>query len=450
MRVHSLININLSNGETVTVEQLKMGDIDTNVNVISSIKITEELSVVNKNPLGSIAYNNITIRIQSGDNSLTPENKESPYYGYMNSTAILSVLVEDDEGEIEFGTFYVDRWYSNISSEERKSITIEGSGYMKSISKMLLPSMQIRKNQYIRDYVLELISKQNEKLSDRYKIQVDEDISFGEYEVMEFSDIEASTIGEALETISQCTLTNVYIDRDNKLKTDYCFDDTPSGDEYVLGDCVNIKRIKVGDGGLSDYTGVEVKYSSYIVNNISTLAQLDNQKLESGDTEFNNISSNSKIFKLLSVSVDSDSKDDILIKSVQYDRNKLNVVIHNSSEEEANANILFTGQTLNENQLSVEKYISDEKGTCLSVTNNIIGASNIDSFANKLLSLIGTKNTTVQASGWFNGRMKLGDIVYLDAEKTINTKGYYKVIGLEWLIETTLQCTAKLIRLVGS
>lgn len=448
MRVHSQATINLSNGESVLVEQAKIGEEHLNKNIILSTKINEELSGADKNPLGSIAYNSMVLKIQSGNKSLVPENKTSPYYGYMDSTAIINIKVTDDDGQVEMGTFYVKRWYSTISSEERKTITIEGDGYMRTISKMLMPSMEIKKNETVKNYINSMIERQNENLSERYKIEVDENISFGDFGTMEYSNIDASTMGEALEIMSQSTLTNIYIDRDNKLKTDYCFDDNASQQEYTLGDCINIKTIKAGDGGLSDYAGVEVKYNNYIVNNISSLAQLSNQKLSAGETEFKGINANSKIFKVMYVSVSSDSESSIEVTSIRYDKGKIDLTVNNTSGEEVNANIEVFGQTLNESQQSTSKYITGKQGTALQIENNIISKSAINNFLNKMLKLIGLKNTVLQASGWFNPRIKLGDIVYVDAEKTINTTGYYKIIGLEWQIATTIQCIAKMVKLI--
>lgn len=448
MLVHSKANIEFSNKTNVVVEQSKLGIQSRNKNIILSLKVNEELSGADKNPVGTIAYNNMTLKIQSPDNLLTPENSSSPYFGLMNSTAIITLEITDINGSVNLGTYYVDRWYSNISSDEQKSITIEASGYMKTISKMLMPSMQIRKNQSVKEYILEIVEKQNQNLTDRYKIQTDSNLYFGDYGVMEFSDIDDSNIGQALETISKCTVTNIFIDRDNKLKTDYCFDDVSTGKEYKLGDCINIKQIKVGDGGLSDYSGVEVEYSNYIVNNVSSITELNNQKLQSGITEFNGINTNGKLFKLVSVKVDSDAEQYIQVDSITYDKNKLSVKIENTSTKEVNANIKFMGQTLNENKLTIEKYIQSNKGNCLQITNNIIGRNKVDSFADKLLKLVGLKNTVIQALGWIDCRVKLGDIVYLDAEKTVNTKGYYKVIKLEWNIESSIQCNIKLVKLI--
>lgn len=447
MLIHSKALIDFYNGNTVLVEQLKIGDKDKR-NAIDSLKVTEELSEINKNPIGTIAYNSIVLKIQTNDNSLTPENTSSPYYGYMDTSAIVKITLVDDKGEIEFGTYYVDRWYSNISSDERKLITIEASGYMKTISKMLMPSMQIKRNQKTKDYILEAVNKQNETLTDRYKIQVDENISFGDFDTMEFSDVDAEKFGEALETISQSTLTNIYIDRDNKMKTDYCFDDTTTGDEETIGDCINIKQIKVGDGGLSDYAGVEVKYNNYLVNNMNKLASLNSQKLRAGNTEFNGIGTTGKIYKLMSLYVDSDASNYINVENVKYGKNSIDITVKNTSGSEANANIEFYGQTLNENQLSIQKYIQGKKGTALTVTNNIIGKDNINTFADKLIKLIGIKNNVVETSGWFDPHIKLGDIVYLDAEKTVNTKGYYKVVKLEWQVNSSIFCVMKMNKLV--
>ena len=84
----------------------------------------------------------------------------------------------------------------------------------------------------------------------------------------------------------------------------------------------------------------------------------------------------------------------------------------------------------------------------LTITNRLILPEDVETFTRNLVSLIGIRNSSISLTGYFNPRLKLGDIVYVDVDKSLKTSGYYKIIGLQWKISNTLKCTAKLIKTI--
>lgn len=446
MIVKSAVNINLINGSNIEVKQAEIGDTDV-INSIISIDIEESLTQLDNNPVGSLGYNHITINLQSLDGSLMPENSSSAYYGYMNNTAIVTVTVNYDSENIAFGTFYIDKWYSNISSDSRKTVTIEADGHMKLIKDMPMPSMTIFNNRSMNEYIREAISKQNSKLTDRYKISIDNSLDFGTFNTMQLSALNVNTLGEMIEQLQQCSATAIYVDRNNCIAT-ADFETDSNTVAYTLGDCINITNIKIINGSLSDYSGVSVKYSNPRVNGVTEVARLSNQSLQSGTTLISDIGFSSKVFKVNNIAVVSESFSSISIEDVQYSDERISLTINNNSANSVEADIFVYGQTLDENNQVIEKYRSNNRGTAAQVVNNIIPKSLVDNYATTLLKLMIARGSIIEAKGSFDPHLKLGDSVYLDALKTVGKSGVYKVVSLQWHIQTTIRCIAKLIKAI--
>lgn len=449
MLIKSRAVISLSNNTTITVEQAQPGVLSNNTNTISSIQITETLSEDSEHPIGNVSYSSLTLKIISPDKSLLPENTNSTYYGFMDSSAIVNVTIYDDNNVgILFGTYYVDRWYGTISSDDSKEITIVGNNPLYSLINTPMPSMELKRNYEVSNYVRELIGKKNTTLDNRYQINISNSLNFGAFSSMQFTDIEADTIGDALDELSKSTLTYIYIDRDNVLKTDYAMDDTIPVNPYTIGDCINIRTVKSGQGCLSDYSGVELSYNNYTVTPITELANIT-QTLSSGTNILDSISANGRIYKLTNIDVNCEDNTGVVISNLSYDKDKVDLTLVNNTGGELDSDITIFGQKITDNIQKVEQYISGRNGDALQVTNNIIWKSMVDSYVYRILKLIEQRRTIIYAYGYFDPKMKIGDVVLLDTSQTINVNGYYKIISLDWEFKTDVICTARMIKYVS-
>ena len=181
---------------------------------------------------------------------------------------------------------------------------------------------------------------------------------------------------------------------------------------------------------------------------MAELTNITNQTLIPGENTFDNIDLGEKIYKINFVKIESDNKTAIEIKSITYSRNTATIILNNTTESDISCNIIIYGQTMKENKLFVKKNKSNSSNEILEVTNKILPESYIGNFADNLLSLIGVKNSALSLYGFFNPRIKLGDTLYVDIEKSINTKGYYKVTELKWKITNVIKCEAKVIKTI--
>ena len=101
-----------------------------------------------------------------------------------------------------------------------------------------------------------------------------------------------------------------------------------------------------------------------------------------------------------------------------------------------------------ENKLSITKLNNSSSNEILEVTNKLLSADDVNIFASNLLKLCSLRNSSLSVTGFINPRIKLGDTVYVDLESSIQTKGYYKVVGINMKIANTIKTTLKLIKLI--
>lgn len=448
-RVKCKVLITLNDGTEIDISLATVGEKADITNYITSIEILESTSTANINPVGVVSSNILKINLRSNNGSLLPDNENSPYFGKMDSTATVKVSLEDIEGEVEFNTFYISSWISTTSSSNKNQVVIEATDLLSIINKNTVPNMELLKNARTSEIFKNTIDRLNETLEDKYKINYnEEDINFSAYPTLEYSNIEADIMSTWFNILSQSTLTNIYYTREGKIKTDYCLDDTIGESVGNLSDKVNILSASVDKGGLVNYTGVKVNYILNTINNLTELTTLRDQTLKPGENTFENIDLGSKIYKISLVKVEAETNTAVEIVSVNYGRNNATIVVKNNTSEDINCAIVIYGQTLKENKLFVKKNKTNSSNEILEVTNRLLPVSYIDNYANQLLSLVGIKASALSLSGFFNPRLKLGDTVYVDIEKSINTKGYYKIIELRWKITSTIKCEAKVIKTI--
>lgn len=448
-RVKCKVIITLLDGTEIDISLATVGETGKLTNYITSIDIKESTAANNNNPVGVVSSNILKIVLKSNDRTLLPDNEQSPYFGKMDTTATLKVSIEDQDGLVEFNTFYVSSWVSNISSSNPNQVTIEATDILSIINKNPVPSSEIIKSISTAELFKDTINKLNSTLEDKYKIHYnDEDIVFNAFPKLDYTAFDADKMGAWFNILCQSTLTNVYYTRDEKLVTDYCLDDKPKESVCNLSDKVNILNASVDVGGLVSYTGVKVNYILNTVNSLTELTTLSGQVLKSGDNLFENINLGNKVYKIDYIKVVSDSSVVIEIVSIDYGKNTANLTLKNKSSDDVICDIVIYGQTLKENKMYTTRLKNNSSNELLEVTNSILPISYIGNFADSLLSLIGIKASALSLSGFFNPRIKLGDTIYVDVESSINTKGYYKVVELNWKITNTLKCEAKVIKTI--
>ena len=235
--------------------------------------------------------------------------------------------------------------------------------------------------------------------------------------------------------------------RSNKLKTDYCADDNAGESVGDVSDLVNITSASVDSGGLVGYSGIKVYYVQGIVNNSTELVKLSSQSIIQGDNNFNNIDlGSSSVYRLNNIDVSTVDNVFAYIKSTNYNKNTLDLVLNSS--DSTTCDIVINGQTVNDNKLYLEKYRNTNGRNLLEITNRILTPDKIEYFANEMLKLMSIEENSISVVGWIDPRFKLSDTIYVELESSLNISGYYKIVKLKWSLSSSLKCQASLIKTI--
>lgn len=432
------VRFTLKDGSVFT---LNSNDSINQYNYLSSIKLTEELSAENNIPVGVNSSSVLDLELISNNKALIPENSSSVYYGYMDDSAILELIVTEDGTDVYMGKYYVNSWKSNVTSDVPNKVIISSTCIMGIITKQKVPDVEINSGMFIKDYLVALIEELNLILDSDRKIKYrSSDINFDVFPTMQFSNLDTEDMSNCLNGLSQCTLTNIYSDRHGYIKTDYCCDDTAQEAVYSLD---VMTAAEAGSGVLVNYDGIKVNYSLGNILDIVELASVSQHSVTSGNNTISDIDLGEAVYKINHIDVTAEDPSifvGINTNQTKYNKNKMTLVIQADAATKVDVKIL--GQRLDTTSLVYEIAGKNE----LEITNKVIGKGYIKTYAKNMMQLIKFKNNSMTVSGYFTPKIKLSDIVYINCIGAMSISGYYKVVKLEWDLSAYGKCNMSLIK----
>ena len=449
-KVQCNIKIALSDDTEINIRLNNNQPASNNIeNYITDISLDEKLNAQNNNPVGVVSSNTLKISLNSNDRSLFPDNENSTYYGRMNNSArVYLTLIENDE-TISFNTFYVSNWTTSITSSTPYRVIIECTDLLSIICKNNIENIIITDNLSTSEALIYMLDRYNASIEDKYKVHYNtSDIKFDNFNHIVLDNIDSENIGSWFNILSQSTLTNLYIDRDDLFKTDNCLDDKASESVCTLSDKINITQASVDSGGLVRYNGVKTNYIVNSLNGISEIINMNGQSLKGGSNKINNINFSQRVYKVTGIGLNVHNSIPVDITNFTYNQRRANLELYNNSGDTVNVDIIISGQTFMENTLSITKLNDSSSNEILEVTNKLLSADDAEVFTSNLLKLCSLRNSSLSVTGFINPRIKLGDTVYVDLESSIQPKGYYKVVGINMRINNVIKTTLKLIKII--
>lgn len=444
--------------------------IDNTKDYITNAKISESVYTDNGNPVGVISANTLKLELKSQTKELIPRNESSPYYGFMDSTAIIKVYAvdryTDTVNHIYLGTYFVSNWTGGTSSDNRYDVKIECTDIIGKILKMQLSYMYLYSGVKLKDFLIDIQNKLNEQLDDRYKFSFRFINDNYKYSIMQWTDIDATNVSDILNTLCQSMMVNIYVDRTiTPINSEYnniiCVRDITSDSNIDerdgISDTKDIFYAGINQGSLVGYTGAKV---NYVVYNVSESKQLASQKdivieRDNGEYIVNNVSLGGKCYKINTISLKTNVTDEysstgtgIALEDISYNKNSLSMFIRNYSNNNATTNIVITGQTLDETKMFIEKNINNtvNSGVC-EVTNRLVGESMIMDFTNDLTSLITNRSNSLIVRGIFKPTItSLYKKMSVECTLSLDISNSFTIVGIDWDLSSDLRCELKMIR----
>ena len=431
---------------------------DTLVNYIESVNILEDFSTSASNPVGSVSSNSIKLVLSSDDDLLLATNTDSIYFGYMNNTAYIDVSITklyfddinipDEVCDLAMGRFFVDKWTGGADVDTIHKITIEADDLMTSIKKSAVPVVAMKVNERLSVYVGRVLTELNavEGRDIGYSIAFDA-LSFGEFdENCKYFSLDNTSMDSLLNQVSQATLTHMGMNRQNKVYTDYIFDDVVSQSVCDLDDD-NLTSIQFEDSSLKSYSGVNVKYSVGRRQTDVEIASIDNQQIVDGTLELKGISMSDRVDKVTSVSVLGEKlKAPVNVDSFRYNNKYCDIDVISADNQTCDVKVF--GATMSDTTKSTDSVYIDKTGEVLTIDNNVIATTLVNTFRDKILSLMQQKKSALTMTGYFNPEIKLGDLVTVTSEDLKIVNSVYKVLGLEIVIDGGYECKIDAIKTI--
>ena len=399
----------------------------TSTNVLDSLNFSAKLSGTNQNPVGVLSANTLSLNITSKDLSLDPTNQSSPYYGYMNTSAWAVVsIIDDQSNETKLGTFYVDTWQPNITDSTPFSIQIEFVDLISVICKMPVPFVEVTFNMTLLDYVIAVLNALNETNDPQYRINFNsEDITFGEWSNFYYEQLDTSNMSNMLNTLSQCTLTNIYVDANNNFRTDYLCDDSTSEVVMEIDGATNTYEASLAPGAFIGYRDVRVTYIPRELTGVETLAQQSNVIIQPGDNALDNIGIGEHASNISNVEIDTGSVKLVYLAKLAYNKDYASLTVHSSELAQFTANIYINGVSAKTNTKVYGNSVSTT--STLEMKNPILAEVDIPVFVSRLKQLLTLKEKDISLKGIYNPQLTLGNLVHVVLSGNLNTSGYYKV-----------------------
>lgn len=420
----------------------------------TSVKLKEHLYASSgKNIVGNICCNSLAIELISKDKLLISSNEESIYYGLMNDTAVVDVFCSVEDAVTEFmGRYFVSTWENGTTNSTANNVSISCVDLLSKIKNISLGKIRLKRNLDFNNYLKTIIDTLNKQLPVTMQIiYTDDDLKLfknSEYDwQMYFNNIDRTDVETIFNTIAQNTISYIWIDRDQHLKTDHLLDDSVDEAVSTLSGNINLFGYGSQSGDIDNYSGVAVTYISNIAYEDKQLLQIKDYDLYKGTNEITNARlNNDKVCNVHHIEIECETGTAICVSFDNY-KNSIDMIIEATNKTKATITVF--GTIINETTDTLTMYKDDNnKSTLIEIENKLLRKEIINSYTTGLVQLMSMKNNRLYAEGYINPRIRLADLVYVKGVR-LGVDAYYKVTGLEFTLGTNYRCKATLLRTIA-
>ena len=451
------IKIKFRNGAEYTVP---VSDGKTSLNnYCRSLDIDEQLyQRSSSNIVGNVCGNTLSLELTSKDKLLVPNYVLSQFYGYMDDTATIEVTLHVNEQGIQedvfMGTYYVTSWEGGTSSDQDGEISISAVDLFSKIKNMTLKDIHVQRNLSFESYMRTLVRIINNRIPNNMQIQLDED-SLNIYKNSSYdwqicvNNFSLDSIEDLFNNIAKDSISYIWIDRDNYLRTDHLLDDIIEESVSELSGSTNLLSYNVKAGDIDKYHGVTIKYINNISYGTGEILSVSNVQLNKGiNTLLDQSLSQDNIFSVDLIEVICETGE---ANSLGFDLYKDTMNLRIFSDTKTICQIKVYGTYIVEDYAYISRYKdSGDQNSVIEVENRSLRSELINTYADGLISLMDMKDTEAEVTGFISPAIRLSDTVKFIGKK-FNIDDYYKVTGLKFSISSAnYSCTAKLIKVINT
>ena len=433
--VRTSLTIHFSNGGSYNLPL-----VDTQgtglTNYCTSVSLKEQLyNSSNNNIIGNVCGNTLSFSIVSMDKLLISSNEDSAFYGYMDDTAYVEVYCTGDDNVTTYmGVYFVDSWENGASSNTANTADITCVDILSRVKNLPVRKLRLHTGISVGDYLAVVINKLNETLPAHMRIlynRQDLDIfDTDEYDwQIYYNNIDRDKFENILNTIAQCTLSHLWVNRERYLKTDWLLNDSSEVAVSNVSGSLNTFEYGTNITDLDKASGVDVTYIDNVTYEDKELLNTSDYTLIRGLNSFENVKLNSSnIYDINYIEIECAAGT---AKCVSFFNYKDSIDFNVIATDTTTATIKVYGRVINEiNKNIIEYKDNNNKESLLELTNRLLRKELIPSFVSGLVDLASLKNSRCYAEGLFNPQLKIGDLVDFTGNK-LGIDGVYKIIGIE-------------------
>lgn len=452
-KVNTKAKILFSNGNSFTIPFLNE-DSNTSdlLNYGISCSVKERLySSDSTSIIGNVCTNTLSIALKSIDKKLISSNNSSPFFGYMNNTAVIYLSAVGDDGvETNFGKYYIDAWENGATNSNYAEVNITASNLFGRIKNINIGKVRLKEHLTFSSYLISVIKALNKSLSSSMQIKYIQseierlDSIYSSDWQMWYNNIERNDLETILNTIAKNTLTYIWIDRTETLRVDCLLDDEQEQSVCEVSGSTNLFSYNVNNTDIYNYDGVRTTYISNVSYSDQEVLSLTEYSLETGK---NTVTANLNTDKCINVHHIEIECDMGTAKCISFYSFRDTIEMQVISDLNSVVNIKVYGTVIKE---SYDNYTNSDytSGTLLEIENYIMSEkSGIRTFTEYFAKLINLNNAQIQIEGYINPQVALDNMIKVTGTK-LEINNTYKVIGLEFKLGSSYRCTASLIRTV--
>ena len=368
-------------------------------NYLIDYQIVEETGAEDKNPLGAISANELTITLANFNNIFSPSNVESPYYKKIKTGLMIKVYIKDEE-DIEwlpFGVYFVSDWTSKMGSS---TAFITCYDIMQELLLSPIPDYEIKEKvtftQYIR-YILNMLGFTN--------IDVDETLT----EIIPYGFPAADNVPTLVQTLAEGAICIIMADRVGKIVVKKLQHGTIRA---KLTDTNQIKSLNSEQSIVKTYNGVHLTYVLPQLSDPKEILRVNNFTIPSGEFTHAVIKYPNNIFKVYSASLIGSKRSNL----VTYSTTHFGIVVttYSGSDEGEETSLSITGTNLD--LLSQE--LKDNEINMLQIQNSYIQTTDYAiQYKDKLNKFVHVDIPILTAQIRGNPNLVVGDTVHVNSEK---------------------------------
>lgn len=370
-----------------------------NSNYLIDYQIVEEASAEDKNPLGAVSANELTITLANFDNLFSPSNTSGIYYGKIKTGVTVKVFIREEEDPewAPFGVYFVSDWKAKLGSS-----TAFVTCYDRIQELLLSPikDLSVMENITFATYIIYVL------FSLGYT-DVDVDKTLLEYIPYGFAT--TANTPELIQTLAEGAICIFTTDRTGKIVVKKL----QKGEvKATLTDSNQIKSVDSEQSVIKTYNGVHLTYILPQVSQTKEILTINNLVVPAGEFTHASIKYPSPIYKLYSVQLLGNDKCSL----VGYTASHFGIVLTTSSKGKASAEatVSLTGTNLE----LMEQELTDGAVNMLQIYNPYVQTPDYAAvYKEKLSRFVHADIPILNVQSRGNPDLQIGDTVQIESAK---------------------------------